>query len=86
MVEDKVIPFLSFKTILAEQLCPNNSLQKTKVGRPKSSTLEQPFRRRCIDSRPNKYIQTDQCSYWPIGTTNRYDGKENQTCCMKIVK
>lgn len=70
--ENEAVPLLVFKTMLAEQLCnQGTSTGNRKIGRPRSSTPEHPPRRRCLEPRPNKYIQADQLSHWPVWTENR---------------
>ncbi|KAJ8958370.1 hypothetical protein NQ314_006431 [Rhamnusium bicolor] len=76
-LQEETMPLLSFKTILAQQLCKTGvSLENRKVGRPRSSTTETPPKRRCLEPRPNHHIQSDQ-SMTEQDTWRHVSGNEN---------
>lgn len=69
--KDKIVPLLTFKTNLAEQLCNRGVVNPTRRGRPSSEIPEPQKKRRCLEARPNEYVQTDQYSHWPEWTEAR---------------
>lgn len=69
--KEKIIPLLQFKTVLAEQLCNIGIRGSNKRGRPSFGSVELPRKRRCLEKRPNKYIQNDSVGHWPKWTKER---------------